>query len=911
MGLLSCLISFTQRKTVVKAIFMKEQNVVKKSFVRNLIIISAISISAILYVRYVWIKTENEHTENIMQIARSIEASLPIENLKSLKATEEDIENPDYKEIKAKLMNVISVNSQAKFAYIFIEKSDKIYFAVDSEPETSEDYSPPGQEYTEAQDLDKQPFRDGKERITPPLTDRWGTWTSVYIPIKDEETGQTIAVFGMDFNTATWNRNLLFKVIQSSLVIVLLLSILFIFYMQNKLLNYDIKVRKQAEEDLKRQTRMQQMVIEMASRYINIPIEQVGPAINESLKTIGEFISAGRSCIYHYDFANEMISCEYEWNKTGDGLGFEKLKNIPLNMIPEMVKSHREGNIKTIDNIVSALPESLLRERLQAEDARNFHTVPMMSGDICIGFVGFLFFKATHQHSVEENLLLQIFAHMLVNVKNRTKVEMQLLETNKYLETTTEKANKLATEAEIANKSKSAFLANMSHEIRTPLNAIIGFSQLMTRDKFLTESQKEYNVSIIKAGEHLLNLINDILELSKVEAGRVVVNPANVDLHALFEDLQMLFKERAQAKHLQFICEIADDLPRYVYVDEGKLRQIFVNLIGNAIKFTDEGGIAVRTRTEAIDDETNRLIVEIQDSGLGIPENELDRLFKHFEQTSSGINKGSGTGLGLALSRELAIILGGNITVTSEIGIGSIFTFQVEIKQGNPEAIENNSSKRVIGIEKQNDTFRILVVDDKDENLRVAIDLLTLVGFETCEAINGVDAIEKFEEWNPHLILMDMRMPVMDGYEATRKIKSTEKGKQTPIVALTASAFEDERKKIESLGMQGYIRKPFRENELFGTLGKILDLKYIYEDDSPVKVQAQNNEELIASGMTQLPKSLVTQMKDALAVADLDLFIELIETINPDHAELSQKLLSLAKNYDYENLQQLLNLEEK
>jgi len=202
------------------------------------------------------------------------------------------------------------------------------------------------------------------------------------------------------------------------------------------------------------------------------------------------------------------------------------------------------------------------------------------------------------------------------------------------------------------------------------------------------------------------------------------------------------------------------------------------------------------------------------------------------------------------------------------------------------------------------------VVDDKDENLRVAIDLLTLVGFETCEAINGVDAIEKFEEWNPHLILMDMRMPVMDGYEATRKIKSTEKGKQTPIVALTASAFEDERKKIESLGMQGYIRKPFRENELFGTLGKILDLKYIYEDDSPVKVQAQNNEELIASGMTQLPKSLITQMKDALAVADLDLFIELIETINPDHAELSQKLLSLAKNYDYENLQQLLNLEE-
>ncbi|MBV5314963.1 MAG: response regulator [Prolixibacteraceae bacterium] len=886
---------------------MKEQNVVKKSFVRNLIIISAISISAILYVRYIWVKTENEQTENILQIARSIEASLPSENLKSLKATEEDIENPDYKEIKAKLMNVIGVNPQAKFAYLYIERNDKIYFAVDSEPETSEDYSPPGQEYTEAKAMDKQPFRDGKELVTPPMVDRWGKWTSTLIPVKDKETGQTIAVFGMDFNADTWNKNLLFKVIQSSLVIVLLLAILFIFYMQNKLLNYDIKVRKQAEEDLKRQTKMQQMVIEMASRYINISIEQVGPAINESLKTIGEFISADRSYIYRYDFANEIISCEYEWHKTGDGPEFEKLQNIPLNMIPDMVKLHREGKIKTIDNIVSVLPESWLREKLQAEDARNFHTVPMMSGNECIGFVGFLFFKTTHFYSAEENLLLQLFAHMLVNVKNRAKVEMKLLETNKYLETTTEMANKLANEAEIANKSKSAFLANMSHEIRTPLNAIIGFSQLMNRDKFLTESQKEYNVSIIKAGEHLLNLINDILELSKVEAGRVVVNPTNVDLHALFEDLQMLFKERAQAKHLQFICEIAEDLPRFVYVDEGKMRQIFVNLIGNAIKFTEEGGIAVRTRTEAIDDETNRLTVEIQDSGPGIPENELDKLFKHFEQTSSGINKGSGTGLGLALSRELAIILGGNITVTSEIGKGSIFTFQVEIKKGNPEAIEKNTSRRVIGIEKQKDALRILVVDDKDENLRVAIDLLKLVGFETCEAINGVEAIEKFEQWNPHLILMDMRMPVMDGYEATRKIKSTEKGKQTPIVALTASAFEDERKKIESLGMQGYIRKPFRENELFGTMSKILGISYIYEDDAPIKVQAQHNEEQIAIGISQLPPSLIAQMKEALAVADLDLFIELTEMINTDNTDLVQKLLSLAKNYDYENLQQLLN----
>lgn len=884
---------------------------IKKISVRNSIVLIVILISAIVYVRYVWVKTENEQSDKIMQIARSIEASLPTENLKMLKGEPEDIEKAEYKELKKKLMDVIGVNTRAKFAYIYIEREGKIYFIADSEPETSEDYSPPGQEYTEAKPEDKQPFVDGKEQLTPSIEDRWGVWTSALIPVKDEENGKTIAVFGMDFNARAWNQNLWFKVIQSSLVIVLLLAFLVIFHIQNKLLNYDIKVRKKAEEDLIRQSQLQHIIIEMASRYINISISQVGPAVNESLKTIGEFISADRSYIYLYDFKNQTFSCEYEWHNSGDAEEIEKLQNIPFNMLPEMVKNHSEGKIHNLSNIVSELPESWFRQKLEEKEAKNFHTIPMMSGDDCIGFIGFLFFRNRHENSPEENLLLQLFAHMLVNVKKRTKVEMKLMDTNRNLELATKKANKMAREAEIANKSKSAFLANMSHEIRTPLNAIIGFSQLMNRDKFLTETQREYNISIVKAGEHLLNLINDILELSKVEAGRVVVNPVDVDLHALLDDIQMLFKERAQAKNLQFISEIADDLPRYVFVDESKLRQIFVNLIGNAIKFTDKGGIAIRIKTSKIDSEKSKLIVEIQDSGPGIHEDELNKLFKHFEQTSSGISKGSGTGLGLALSRELSHILGGDITVTSEIGKGSVFTFQVEIKKGNPEAIEKNSSKRVVGFEKKNESYRILVVDDRDENLKVAIDLLKLVGFETNEAVNGLEAIEKFEKWNPHLILMDMRMPVMDGYEASSRIKSTEKGKKTPIVALTASAFEDERKRIESLGINGYIRKPFHDNELFSTIGKLLDIKYIFEEEISLQTPVFQNSEIISNDISKLPAKLISELKDALACADLDLFIEITESIYPDNTQLAQLLITHARNYDYEILQQLLNQKEE
>jgi len=244
--------------------------------------------------------------------------------------------------------------------------------------------------------------------------------------------------------------------------------------------------------------------------------------------------------------------------------------------------------------------------------------------------------------------------------------------------------------------------------------------------------------------------------------------------------------------------------------------------------------------------------------------------------------------------------------VKSEVGVGSIFTFSVLFQPGNAMDIHSQITKRVIGINSDN-IYRILVVDDKEENLKVAVDLLRLVGFETEEAINGVEAIKLFETWNPHLILMDMRMPVMDGYEATRQIKSTEKGKKTPIVALTASAFEDERKKMESMGMQGYIRKPFRENDLFSPIGEILNIEFIYDNDtSEVEDKYQDDFDLIAGDISRLPADVVKKMNEALAVADLDLLIELIEDLDNKHAEIAQKLLNMAKNYEYVRLQQLL-----
>lgn len=673
----------------------------------------------------------------------------------------------------------------------------------------------------------------------------------------------------------------------------------------------DITERKRSEEALVQQTKLQKMLMNIASSYINIPINEVSETIQGSLQELGEFISADQNYIFDYNSNWESASMKFEWCGAGITPHINEMQNMPVEDFREWANEHRKGNIVYVED-VQVLPDSPPKAAFEQQGVKSLLSIPMMSDNVCIGFVGFHSIKKAHRYSDEEIALLRLFSNMLVNVKNREQTEVKLLETNHYLKTATEKAKEMAAHAEQANRSKSVFLANMSHEIRTPLNAIIGFSQLLNRDRQLSESQKEYLTSIIRAGEHLLALINDILELSKVEAGRIELNPTNVDLHSLFEDIRMIFKERSESKHLQLICETSDDLPHYVMVDEGKLRQILVNLIGNAIKFTDVGGVAVRVRTDSSNCSGTRLYVEVQDSGSGIPENEFDKLFKHFEQTSSGIKKGSGTGLGLALSRELARLMGGDISVSSEVGKGSVFAFSVKLEEGKEEAVETTSYNRVQCIANGDKEYRILVVDDKAENLHVAVNLLKMVGFKTNEAVNGMDAIEKFEAWHPHIILMDMRMPVMDGYEAILRIKSTEMGKQIPIIALTASAFGEEQKKIEQLNVQGYIRKPFRESELFGTIGKLLGVTYLYENDKVAvsSLKYSTDDSAIFKDVAKLPESLVLQMKHAVSVADLNQLITLINSIDAENSELSNQLKTLANNYDYDFIQQLLNKEE-
>jgi PAS domain S-box-containing protein len=466
--------------------------------------------------------------------------------------------------------------------------------------------------------------------------------------------------------------------------------------------------------------------------------------------------------------------------------------------------------------------------------------------------------------------------------------------------------------AEEANRAKSAFLANMSHEIRTPLNAVLGFAQILERDDSLGQRQIGMVHTIARSGRHLLHLINDILDMSKIEAGRLELNPIDFCLHDLLDDVEMMFRSRAQAKQLQLLVEREDSVPRYIHADEGKLRQVLINLMSNAVKFTKLGGVSVRVKCETSTTDTPhsneavRLIVEVEDSGPGISNSDLESIFEPFRQSSAGRESG-GTGLGLAVSSRIVEMMGGSISVKSSLNKGSCFRFSVVVKQA--EGVQQEITpltQKVVGLEPGTAIYRILIVDDQKNNRDLLIALLEPLGFEIREALNGKEALEVFETWSPHVILMDMRMPVMDGYEATRRIKLTTKGKNTPVIAVTASAFDDAEREVLAAGVDQYIRKPFRPEEMFTALQKCLGLRYAYADDTEqaqgkLEVQPLTHQELAA-----LPAPLRQAMSQAVEEGDMTGLQLLIAEVEKTDSKVAGKLGILANQYDYATLAHLL-----
>jgi PAS domain S-box-containing protein len=490
------------------------------------------------------------------------------------------------------------------------------------------------------------------------------------------------------------------------------------------------------------------------------------------------------------------------------------------------------------------------------------------------------------------------------DVTERKRLDQVLQEKNAELESAKSVAEKAKSTAEIANRAKTAFLANMSHEIRTPMNAILGFSQLLLRDTGLTLLQKKHLQTITHSGERLLALINDILEISKIEAGRLTLTPVAFDLNSMLNEIETMFRIRTDERNLSFLVERIGTLPGCIVCDENKLLQVFINLIGNAVKFTSQGGIAVRAGIKAGAGSALRLAAEVEDTGTGIAEEEIGKLFRPFEQAESGKRSQTGTGLGLAISREFVRLMGGDIHVSSQLGKGSIFRFEIDIGKRTDGAVEKKpESRRVEKLRPGQQMFRVLIADDKDDNRTLLTQMLGRIGFEIREVVNGEQAVQEFEKWHPHIILMDTRMPVMGGYEAIKRIRESVAGKTVKVISVTASAFGEDRKKALEIGADDFLGKPFREEVLLEKIKVLLPIEYVYADDPPAPIPEPDGAgDLFPGKVAALPEALINRLHNAALSADLDRMLEIIHQIEKHDIAVAGRLRRLAENFEYQKL---------
>ncbi|MFE4107670.1 response regulator [Almyronema epifaneia] len=597
----------------------------------------------------------------------------------------------------------------------------------------------------------------------------------------------------------------------------------------------------------------------------------------------------------------------------------------PTNCIEDTYLQETQGGIyskglpyRSVCDIYTAGFDDCYLELLEQFQARAYVIVPIFCRDVLWGLLA-VYQNAQPRHWLSHEV------EMVVTISSQLGVAVQQAE---LLSQTQQQAAELQQAKEIAdnaNQAKSEFLAHMSHELRTPLNAILGFAQVLQRDDELSNNQRQAIEVISHSGEHLLALINDILEMSKIEAGQVSLSLTPIHLASFLAEIEEMLLFKAKSKGLELIFEPIEAVPAWVMADESKLKQILINLLSNAIKFTVVGFVRLRihpvsTPTVLLPATHNPVLLQfvVQDSGPGIAPAEQHLLFKAFSQTKTGLQAREGTGLGLAISQKFAHLMKGRIWVDSQVGAGASFTLEVPLSIANelshPQPALRGLQGKAVGLAAEQPNYRILIVDDDSCHQQLLHDVLGHLGFQTVAANNGQEGIDLWRQWRPDFIWMDMRMPVLDGYSAVRMIRAEPAGQTIPIVALTADVFEAEKQKILASGCNDVLCKPFQVEDLLAKLRAYLGVEYLYQqaDIPPIRVKEELDlthrtlEQQILAVLSQTSSDWRANLYRAATQGSDRLVYELVQQLSAEQQLLATQLIHLADNFRFEEIMQLV-----